>query len=443
MTQSAVANIDSKENYFNDFEIFSELFGKSFSQLRRNAMDEFLKIGFPTIKHEEWKYTNISPILKTSFNPANPALKATISKEEIEQYKVAGKDATVVVFINGRYYADLSDISSGVQNIKITSLASDTDFVKNYFGKLASFEKETFVALNTAFHFDGVLIHICENTVAKPIHILHISDSRVEGIASYPRNIVVVDKNSKAQIISTYHSLNNSNHSLTNVVTEIFVGENAYVEYDIKQDETDLACQINQTYVKQQRNSTFDISTVTVGGALVRNNLNILLSDIGCTAHLFGLAIAGGDQVIDNHTVVDHASPQCQSNELYKFILDGKSHGVFNGKIFVRKDAQKTNAYQSNKNILLSRDAIMNAKPQLEIFADDVKCSHGATTGQLDEEALFYLRSRGIGEQNAKALLNFAFASNVIEKINNESLKHNLLQILSKKLNSNITFDSE
>jgi len=443
MTQSVAINIDSKENYISDFEIFSELYGKSFPQLRREAMDEFLKIGFPTIKHEEWRYTNLSPVLKTSFKPANPSLKTSLSKDEIEQYKVAGKDAIVLVFINGNYHSELSDISHTDQKIKITSLASDNDFANNHFGKLASFEKESFVALNTAFHFDGALIHISENTFAKAIHILHVSYSWVESIASYPRNLVVVDKNSKAQIISTYHSLNEGNQSLTNVVTEIFVGENSYVEYDIKQDETDLAYHINQTFVKQQRNSTFDISTVTVGGAVVRNNLNILLSDVGCTAHLFGLAIAGGNQVIDNHTVVDHASPQCQSNELYKCILDGKSHGVFNGKIFVRKDAQKTNAYQSNKNILLSRDAIMNAKPQLEIFADDVKCSHGATTGQLDEEALFYLRSRGISEQNAKALLNFAFASNVIEKINNESLKHNLLQILSQKLNSNITFDSE
>jgi Fe-S cluster assembly protein SufD len=225
-------------------------------------------------------------------------------------------------------------------------------------------------------------------------------------------------------------------------VTEFFVEETASVEYDIKQNEDSLsAYHINQTFVKQQRNSTFDICTVTIGGKLVRNNLNIVLNDVNCTAHLYGLAIATGQEIIDNHTLVDHASPLCQSNELYKNILNGSAHGVFNGKIFVRKDAQKTNAFQSNKNILLSKDAVMNAKPQLEIYADDVKCSHGATTGQLDEDALFYLRSRGINENDARALLNFAFASDVIEKINNESLRRNLLKLLSQKLGSHIEFD--
>ena len=432
-----------KEQYLTDFQIFSEFYGKSLPAFRREAIGVFSKLGFPTTKHEEWKYTSLSALLKPTYKAANPAIP--FSSIDVDKYKVAGEDAIVLVFQNGRFNKQASSPYSH-KSIRIKSLAESPDIQLNnhHFGALASANDEAFVALNTAFHFDGVFICLPDNTDLKtPVHIIHVNDSRNESIAAYPRNLIIVGKNSKAQIISSYHSLNQGNASLTNSVTEIFVGENAFVEVDYKQNEGDTAYHINQTFVKQQRNSTFDICTATVGGKLIRNNLNIVLSDVNCTAHLNGLAISVGNQIIDNHTLVDHASPNCQSNELYKNILDGNSHGIFNGKIYVRKDAQKTNAYQSNKNILLSKEAVMNAKPQLEIYADDVKCSHGATTGQLDDDALFYLRARGIGEADAKALLNFAFASDVIEKINNESLKKNLLQLLAKKLNSDITFDLE
>lgn len=429
-----------KEQLVNTFESFSELYGKSFPALRVQAMEEFNRIGFPSSKNEEWKYISLASFQKNNFAVANAATKVNLTREDIQPYKVAGNKAAVLVFVNGLYQENLSDLTQVSDKIKLAVI--DEHSSSSYFGKQVKITNEHFNALNTAFHSGGILIHVPANVqVENTIHLLHINDSRTEPFSSFPRNLLVVDKNAKAQVIASYHSLNDDNASFTNAVTEIFVGENAFVEFDVKQNETEKAVQVNHVYAKQQRNSVFDICTVTVGGGLVRNNLDILLSEENCTAHLYGLTIAGDNQIVDNHTVVDHAHPHCESNQLYKNILDGKAQGVFNGKIFVRKDAQKTNAFQSSKNVLLSNDATMSAKPQLEIFADDVKCSHGATTGQLDDDALFYFRARGIGEADAKALLNFAFAGDVIEKINNEPLKQNLLKLLAEKLNTSLVFE--
>ena len=310
--------------------------------------------------------------------------------------------------------------------------------MKEHFGKYASIKTESFIALNTAFSYDGAFIHIPGNTVVEqPIHLLYVSDARNAASVAYPRNLVVAEKSSQVKIVESFHCMQSGNHNFTNSVTEIVVKENAIVEFNKIQNETAEAFHINHTEAYLAKNSTFNINTITLGGEIVRNNLHIVLNDENGTAHLYGLYLLNGNQLVDNHTLVDHAKPNCYSNELYKGIIDDKAHGVFNGKIFVRQDAQKTNAYQSNKNILLSNDASMHAKPQLEIFADDVKCSHGATTGQIDEEALFYLRSRGIGEQNARALLNTAFAADVINNITIEALKNNLITFLSSKLKNN------
>ena len=298
-----------------------------------------------------------------------------------------------------------------------------------------SIKTESFIALNTAFTFDGAFIHIPAHTVVeKPIHLLHVSDARNEATVSYPRNLIVAENNSRVKVIESFHTVQSANHNFINSVTEVVVKENSIVELNKIQNEAAEAFHINHTEASQEKNSTFKINTITLGGGIVRNNLHIVLNGEYCNSQLNGLYLLNGSQLVDNHTLVDHAKPNCYSNELYKGIIDGKAQGVFNGKIFVRKDAQKTNAYQSNKNILLSDDASMNAKPQLEIFADDVKCSHGATTGQLDEDALFYLRSRGIGEENAKALLNVAFAADVIKNISIEALKNNLSVLISTKL---------
>jgi len=406
-------------------------------KLRLEALNKFLEKGFPDSKHEEWKYLNLKPISETKYN--HRVVVSQLKASDLEQFNDAGSDTVNLVFMNGRYCSEFSGHQSHKHPFSIYSLESRE--AELYLETLRNSEDEPFHALNTAFHQGGIMIHVPDDCrMPMAIHLLHVNDSQVEAVAAHPKCIVVAGKNSTFQVIATYHSLNNF-PSLTNTVTEFLIGENAVVEFDIKQNENSNANHINRVYARVQRNAVFDIFTVTMGGALVRNNLEIILSEPNACAHLNGLTVADGYQVVDNHTVVDHASPNCESNQLYKNILDDHSQGVFNGKIFVRKDAQKTNAFQSSKNVLLSNTAVMNAKPQLEIFADDVKCSHGATTGQLDDDALFYFRSRGIGERDARALLNYAFASDVIEKINNDALKSNLLKLLSQKLNTTVEFE--
>ncbi len=432
-------NIEGKEKFVNDFETFSELYlrNNSLNALRKSSISRFYELGFPTTKNEEWKYTNVSPITKNNFRFLTPSDKFSLTKSDIKPFLICGKDATVLVFENGRFNESLSVINNLPANVLIASLASslENDIVKQHLGKYASIKTESFIALNSAFIYDGAFIHIPANAILEqPIHFLYVSDARVESTVSYPRNLIVAEKNSQVNIAESYHTISSVNHHFTNSVTEVVVKENAKVEFDKFQNETAEAFHINHTEAYQEKNSTFDISTVTLGGGLVRNNLHIVLDGENCTSHLHGLYLVNGTQLVDNHTLVDHAKPNCYSNELYKGIIDDKGQGVFNGKIFVRKDAQKTNAYQSNKNILLSDDASMNAKPQLEIFADDVKCSHGATTGQLDEDALFYLRSRGIGEENAKALLNIAFSNDVLNHISIETMRDKIANLVFEKL---------
>jgi len=438
MTQ-VMTQTGTKENYLQEFAAFSPLYGNTFTALRKSSMEAFKQHGFPGQKHEEWKYFNLAPLLQERFTIATASVKSNITREMVARYKVAGENAIMLVFVNGIFRPDLSDTD---KNKTITAGSILNHETEDFIGKSGDVNEEPFLALNNAFFSDGACIRIPAGArVENPVHILHLNDSRTEQTASFPRNLIIAEKNSKAQVIATYHSLTPDKHSFCNAVTELFLNPGSFLELDIKQNEEASSFHIGQVYASLQRDCTFDICTVTLGGGMVRNNLLIRLNDTNCTAHLNGLTLAGGNQVVDHHTVVDHASPGCYSNQLYKGIFDGHAHGVFNGKILVRRDAQKTNAYQSNKTVLLSHDAVMNAKPQLEIFADDVKCSHGATTGQLDEDALFYFRARGIGEQDAKALLNFAFASDVIQKINNDSMKENVLKLLSEKLHAQIEFD--
>jgi len=427
------------ENYINKYNAFSDqhLKNDTHALLRKESIQRFVELGFPTTKNEEWKYTNVLPITKIDFRNSTPSDKFKLTQADIKDFLICGSAATVLVFENGHFNEALSVFNNLPKNAVAKSLASSLsdEAVKEHFGKYASIKTESFIALNTAFSYDGAFIHIPANTIVEqPIHLLYVSDARAEATVAYPRNLIVAEKSSQVKIVESFHCIQSGNHNFTNSVTEIAVKENALVEFNKIQNETAEAFHINHTEAYLAKNSTFNINTITLGGEIVRNNLHIVLNDENGTAHLYGLYLLNGNQLVDNHTLVDHAKPNCYSNELYKGIIDDKAHGVFNGKIFVRQDAQKTNAYQSNKNILLSNDASMNAKPQLEIFADDVKCSHGATTGQIDEEALFYLRSRGIGEESARALLNTAFASDVINHITIDELRNNLANFLSSKL---------
>ncbi|MBK8873381.1 MAG: Fe-S cluster assembly protein SufD [Bacteroidetes bacterium] len=404
------------------------------AEIKKEAVETFKRLGFPSTKNEEWKYFNVQQILPDQ--PVFSAAPARLTAVDLKSFLIAGNNVHLLVFENGIYRADLST-SETINNLVIgpISLLKDNQTFKNNFGKVVSFGTEPFVALNTAVDHEGVFIHVPVNTVIeKTIHILHVNtNEQLDRITSI-RNLIVADKHTSISIVESYHSLNQQCNGIINVVNEIVVHENARVELCKAQLDSDAASQINFTQTIQEKSSTFDTVTVTLNGRLTRNNLHIKLNDTNCTSHLFGLYILDGDQITDNHTLVDHAMPNCYSNELYKGVIGGKASGVFNGKIFVRKDAQKTNAYQSNKNILLSDDATMNTKPQLEIFADDVKCTHGATTGQLDEEALFYLRARGIGEKSARTLLNIAFVADVLNNIKSDDLRETLQQKAEAKL---------
>lgn len=432
--------IYSKDWYINIFkELDSSVNGNSkfdFQKIRKSAITKFEDLDFPTTSNEDWKYTNVSPIFKYDFKLSDADAK--IATEDVERLKIENLTENLMVFINGIYSEEHSNLLPLPKGVKIENLAftlkNDPEFLIKYFGKDVNVDNG-FVALNTAITQDGTVVYIPDKCVIdEPIQILNLTSSRKgEYVLSQPRNIIVAGKNSHVRIIETYNSLSEE-PSFTNVVTEIDAGENSYVELFRIQNENLNSFQISKTQVEQERNSNFTSYNITLGGALVRNDLNTVLDDVNINCNLYGLYILEDSQHVDNHTLIDHAKPHCLSNELYKGVLKDKSRAVFNGKVFVRKDAQKTNAYQSNKNILLSQEATVDTKPQLEIFADDVRCTHGATVGQLDDESVFYLRSRGIDKENARSILIRAFANDIFEKIKIDALRDHLNNLVFEKL---------
>jgi Fe-S cluster assembly protein SufD len=394
---------------------------------QKEAFLNFEKTGFPSIKNEEWKYTNLSFLLEEKFN-TSPS--ASITKQDIAGllYNI---EANQLVFVNGVYSKELSIILSPASELEITEIkAADKSITEKYFARKSYSSIDGLSLLNTAFAENGIVISVKKSKSLKvPVVLNYFADSRQGNILTQPRNLVILEENAQAAVVENFHTLG-TNTSFTNIVTELVVKQDAILDYYKIQDDTENSYHVGSTEILHEAKSTSSATTITLGGAITRNNLNITLNAEFCEAHMNGLYLLNGNQHVDNHTIADHAKANCYSNELYKGIMDGKSTGVFNGKIFVKPDAQKTNAFQSNKNVLLSKEATVNTKPQLEIFADDVKCSHGATTGQLDEEALFYLRSRGIEEAQAKRLLLHAFANDVIERIKIEALR----EILSSKI---------
>lgn len=410
---------------------------KEFPSIQEEAIKHFSRLGFPTTKNEEWKYTNISPIVNRNFSFLVSDLK--ISKEEILKQFPFLKDSVFVVTQNGKLNTEISNLKNFPIEIEIKSLrdAKNIPLVKKHFNLYVDVQEDAFGALNTAFASEGVVILVSQNAVVEqPVYIINISSSIQEAVNVYNRLLIIAEKNSQAKIYCTDISQNNSTETFVNSQVEVFANENSSIEFCVLQNENEKSFHINGTHVYQSANSKFESTTITLGGAIHRNKLHIKLDGQNCETHMHGLYIAGDSQLLDNHTAVYHSQPHCNSNQLYKGILGGKAHGVFNGKIMVEKDAQKTNAYQSNKNILLTNDAVINAKPQLEIFADDVKCTHGATTGQMDDDALFYLRARGINENNAKALLNLAFADDVLNKISDDNFRNFVHVLVENKLKS-------
>ncbi len=395
-------------------------------ELRKQAIDRFESLGFPTRKDEAWKYTNINSVLTHGFKVLAAPPAAEVDASDVTSFAIPDLDAHVVVLVNGRFSDRLSSIGALPDGVKIESLESASEahpeVVDRYFGRTAQHGGDVFTALNTAFTLDGLFVYVPKGRVLeKPIHVINLQKAD-EDLFLQPRNLLVFEEHAQAKVIETSYSLNDT-RTFTNVVTEVFVGERALVELYLVQDQGDEASLVSNTNVYQEGSSVFTAGTLTFSGDVVRNNVHVLPNAEHCETHLYGLFLPRGDTHVDNHTFVDHAKPDCVSNELYKGVLDDRSSGVFNGKVFVRPDAQRINAFQENKTVLLTEDVTMNSKPELEIYADDVKCSHGATTGQLDPEALFYLRSRGLPERQAIGMLLHAFVGDVIEHVRVDALR--------------------
>jgi Fe-S cluster assembly protein SufD len=407
--------------------------------VRKDAFKAFSKMGIPTTRHEEWKYTRISNLFNANFDIlAQPG--ASLAKEDIDEYRLPGHEgANELVFVNGLFSFALSTIrsSSQLEILPLETAASNEfkEIVHTHFGHSSNYLKDGINALNTAFVSGAVFLHVKERqTVHQPIYIYNITDARSNNVLSQPRSLVHLGEQSQVYIVETFVTLGTA-EAFTNQVMEIVLEKDAHLEYYKIQE--DRGNQVSTTHIRHIAKSYSNTVTLSLDGAMVRNNLNIVLDAEHCESHLYGLYLQRGDNHVDNHTAVDNVKPHCFSNQLYKGIMDDNATGVFNGKIFVRPQAQKTNAYQSNKNILLSGSASVNTKPQLEIFADDVKCSHGCTIGRLDEEALFYLRSRGVSEKNAKSLLLHAFASDILENIKLKPIRDYVDQQVSQRLDFN------
>ncbi len=405
---------------------------------RKNAFEAFRAYGIPTIKHEEWKYTSLSFLKKNDFKVITSADDSSVTDEDVEKLKIPGLEENLIVFINGFYSEKYSKIVDKDDKIIIGSLAKaleeNSSELNEYFGKFDDYSRNPFAAMNTALAFDGVYVKVPDGkTLTVPVHVMHIADSRENAVLSQVRNLVLGGKNSEFITIETNHTLGDK-PSFMNIVTEIFLEEGSIYDLYKYQNDTDNSYYLSDTRIKQEKNSQFIGDSITLGGAFVRNMKEAILNGEGSDARFNGFFFAEGKHQVDNHILVDHAVPNCTSDQLYKGILQDYAKGNFNGKILVREDAQNTNAYQTNRNILLSDNARINTKPQLEIYADDVKCSHGATTGYLDESSMFYLMARGIPEDKARALLLNAFAGEVINRMKIDSLRESIAESVKKRL---------
>jgi len=436
--------IDLKEKLLSSFIAFENQtnIDSYVHEVRSEAIKQFESIGFPNKKLENWKYTSLKNLLNTDYTVL-PEINNVLEFKNIKKYLIDDIDSYKIIFVDGKYCSHLSETTHEGMDICILSAALTQSkyelIIENYFNKIAL--KDGITSLNTAFSNEGVFIHIPKNKfVEKPIQIIHFSTGNESSLMFQPRNMIVVDENSQVQIIERHQSLS-KNKVFTNSVTEIYADKKSIIEYYKIQNDNLQASLIDNTYVNQQRNSSFSMHTFSFGNELVRNNLNISQNDEFIETTIKGVTIIGNNQHVDHNTLIQHNKPNCNSHQDYKGIYDNKSTGVFNGRIVVNKQAQKTNAFQSNNNILLSDKATINAKPQLEIYADDVKCSHGCTVGQLDKNALFYLKSRGIPEKEATALLMYGFANNILKSVKIPEIKTRITNIIANKLGVKIGFN--
>ena len=431
-------------------EIYREDFARQtpgpdwLQDLRGKGIARFEALGYPTTKNEDWHFTSVAPIAERSFRLARRkgdlANSLGLRPTDLERFGFGQPDWHRLVFINGVFDESLSSFEEIDAGVRVGSLASAIESgdaaAERYLGKIAGFEQHAFSALNTAFIADGAFIELAQDAVVdQPIHLLFISGG--EGV-SHPRNLIVAGRHSRSAVIESHVSLRDSTY-FTNAVTEIAAGEGAHIDHYKLQREGATAFHVGTVQVRQERDSQLHSFSFAVGGALARTNVYTSLAGDAATCTLNGLYLTDGTQHIDNQTSIEHIAPNCPSHEVYKGVLDGRSHGVFNGKVYVHPEAQKTDGKQSNNNLLLSPSARVDTKPQLEIFADDVKCTHGATVGRLDEMAMFYLNSRGIGRETARTLLTYAFAADVLETIELEPLKKELEKMVLARFTGSST----
>lgn len=414
----------------------------SLNDVRKNALHQFEDEGFPTKKDEEYKYTNLKEITEKNYN-FSPSEAHQITKEQLDELHLGEENFDWIVFINGKLHKELSKIS--IQNVELLSIQNalndeaNREVFNQYFNTISNPEL-AFTNLNLAYFTEGFFLKVPKNaSIEKPIHVFYLSQNQTENTFYNTRNLLIAEEGSKVEIIESHHNFDKS-YVFTNSVTEIFAGKNAKADWHKLQNDSDTSYLVDHTFAKQERDSLTTVNTFSFGGKLVRNNLDFIHNGENINSFMNGITIIGKNQTVDHHTAVHHKQPNCESYQNYKGIYKDQSHGVFNGKVFVDQVAQKTNAYQQNNNILLDEGASIDTKPQLEIFADDVKCSHGCTVGQLNEDAMFYLRARGISKKEAQALLLYAFANDAMQNIDILALKNKISQLLAEKLEVQMEF---
>lgn len=394
-------------------------------RLRRQGIARFDAVGFPHNKQEEWRFTNVAPIARTAF-----ALAERVALAGRPPFSFGDEAAAELVFVNGHYVSELSKVEALPAGVRVGSLGealqSDGDRLEHHLGRLASVEQNPFVALNAGFVREGAFVHFARGAVLdRPVHLLFLSVPGDEPAVTHPRVLVVAEDNAEGLVVETYAGVGEGVY-FTNAVTEVVAGNNARVDHLKLQHEARGAYHVATTQAQVGRAGAFISHSATLGAKLTRNDLNVVLAGDGAEATMNGVVWISGDQHADNHTLLDHARPGCPSHELYKHVLNGKATGVFKGKILVRQPAQKTDSKQTSKTLLLSDDAVMNSQPALEIYADDVKCTHGSTIGPVDEDMVFYLRSRGVSLEAARHLLTYAFAADITRRIRVEPVRRRL-----------------
>lgn len=436
-TETKPAPAVFQEHFAAREEALSARGGPQLHEIRRRGLARFVELGFPTFKDEDWRQTPLAPVLDVAWTPAEPPA-AMPSPAALRPFLFGDEVTARLVFVNGCFSPSLSFRGEVPDNVFIGSLAealsTQPDWVREHLAQQLGFENQPFAALNTAFIADGAAVYVPRGvTLPQPVHLLFLSSGDAGPSVAYPRSLVVVEESAGLSLVEHYASLSDR-PTLTNAASEVVCGENSRVDHYKVQSEGKGARHVGAMQARQARGANYTHHSISLGAAWARHDLSTLLAGEGVEALLHGLFVLTGEQLCDHHTRIEHAAPHCRSFELYKGVLDQRARGVFNGRIYVHREAQKTDSKQSNGNLLLSDDAVVFTKPQLEIFADDVKCTHGATIGRLDEDAFFYMRSRGIGREESRTLLIYAFASEVIDRIRIEPLRRQLLRALVEHL---------